>query len=219
MKQTFWHRTAALLLGASLCLTTAGKAFAGESSMPDSSSEIIKPELAAKYQYIQDGQYTKSLGIPTYEWLPVGAPPKLVVLAIHGLTLHGRTFRVVARTLAVNGAAVVALDMNGFGRCKFDTDNQFSTKDNDRTKVSHEKSYEEIVRLATLIKQNYPNIRLIVMGESLGCTFCVKLAAEHPELVNGVIMSAPAVDLNKDLFGGEGQVRQGLKAVFNLAMT
>jgi alpha-beta hydrolase superfamily lysophospholipase len=189
-------------------------ALAGESTMPDSSNEVIKPEFAAKYSYTEDGQFTKALDIPTYEWTPVGAPPKAVVLAIHGLTLHGRTFRVIARTLAVNGVAFVSMDMNGFGRCKFDPDKKFSPPDNDKSKVNHQKSYEEIVELAKLVKQRYPDIRLLAMGESLGCTFCVRLAAEHPELISGIMLSAPAVDLNKDMYGGDGQIRQGIKAAF-----
>jgi alpha-beta hydrolase superfamily lysophospholipase len=104
------------------------------------------------------------------------------------------------------------MDMRGFGRCK--TEAKFSTADQDREKISHEKSYEDIVALVQQVKQTYPDIRLIAMGESLGCTFCVKLAAEHPELVNGVILSAPAVHINSDMYAGKGQIRQGVKAVF-----
>jgi alpha-beta hydrolase superfamily lysophospholipase len=181
--------------------------------MPAQYQETIKPDLAGKYTYIEDGDYTKSLDIPTYQWLPVDAPPKAMVLGVHGLTLHGRRFRVLARTLAVNGIGFVSMDMRGFGRCKFDDKKQFSTPDDDKSKVNYEKSFEDIVQLAKLVKQKYPDVRLIALGESLGCTFCVRLAAEHPELLSGMVLSAPAVHLNKDMYGGEGQIRQGLKAV------
>ncbi len=181
--------------------------------MPDPSKEIIKPELAAKYAYTEDGEYTKALNIPTYEWSPVGMPPKAVVIGVHGLTLHGRRFRVLARTLAVNGVDFVSMDMRGFGRCRFDEKKQFSTADDDRSKVNHEKSYEEIVQLAQLVRNKYPDTRIIAMGESLGCTFCLKLASEHPDLIKGIILSAPAVRVNKDMYAGKGQIRQGIKAV------
>ena len=149
---------------------------AAESSTPDK-PEKIQPELAAKYKYTEDGEFSKTLNIPTYEWVPVGAPVKAVVVAIHGLTLHGRLYRVLARSLAANGVVFVALDMRGFGRCKFDDEHKFSTKNDDRTQVNHEKSYEDIEKLVKLVKEKYPDARLVALGESLGCTFCVRLAA------------------------------------------
>ncbi|PWU00775.1 MAG: hypothetical protein C5B53_03595 [Candidatus Melainabacteria bacterium] len=213
MKDTFLVKTAALSLALAAALFSAGIANAAESTMPDTFKEQINPVLAGKYTYTENGAYTKSIGIPTYEWMPTDAPPKAIVLGIHGLTLHGRRYRVLARALAVNGIGFVAMDMRGFGSCLFDDKNQFSTADDNRKKVNHEKSYDEIVQLAKLIKEKYPDTRLIALGESLGCTFCVKLAAEHPDLLTGVILAAPAVKINKDMYGGDGQIRQGIKAV------
>lgn len=189
-------------------------AFAGESTMPPSYNEVIKPELAAKYTYIEDGKYTKQLNIPTYQWMPTEGKPKAIILGIHGLTLHGRRFRVLARSLAINGIGFVALDMRGFGRCYFGADSkQFSSSGEDRQKIDNEKSYEDIVQLSKALKADYPDIPFVALGESLGCTFCVRLAAEHPEIVYGTILSAPAVKVNKDMYFGEGQLRAGLKSV------
>lgn len=202
-----------IMPAASISLCSTLTATAGESTMPAQYQDIVKPEVASKYSYTEDGAYTKSLDIPTYEWMPVGQPPKIMILGVHGLTLHGRRFRVLARTLAVNGVGFVSLDMRGFGQCRFDDKKQFSTPDDDKSKVDYEKSYEDIVKLAQLIKQNYPDTRLVALGESLGCTFCVRLAAEHPDLISGIILSAPAVHLNNEMFVGHGQVRQGVKAV------
>jgi alpha-beta hydrolase superfamily lysophospholipase len=115
--------------------------------------------------------------------------------------------------LAVNGVGFISLDMRGFGRCHFDDNNQFSTATDNKKKVNYEKSYEDIVQLAQLIKQKYPDTKLIALGESLGCTFCVRLAAEHQDLINGLLLSAPAVHLNNEMFAGRGQVRQGIKAM------
>ncbi len=123
-----------------------------------------KVRLAAKYSYTEDGAFTKALDMPTYEWMPVDGPPKAIVLGVHGLTLHGRRFRILARSLAVNGIGFVSLDMRGFGRCHFDDKKQFSTAEDDKTKVNHEKSYQDIVKLAELIKAKYPNLRLLALG-------------------------------------------------------
>jgi acylglycerol lipase len=181
--------------------------------MPGQYTDNVNPLLADKYQYIEDGKYTNALGIPTYQWMPANARPKLIFLGIHGLTLHGRRFRVLARALAANGAGFISMDMRGFGRSYVDPQKRFSTPDNDRTKVDHHKSYDEIAALLKLIKADYPDVDLIAVGESLGCTFCVRLASEYPDLLYGVVLSAPAVHINKDMYLGKNQIEQGLKAV------
>ena len=210
---SLWAASVALLLPATFGLGSLNAAMAGETTMPPPYIDQVKPDLAQQYSYTEDGEFSKALKIRTYEWMPANAPPKAIVMGIHGLTLHGRRFRVLARSLAVNGVGFVAMDMRGFGRCHFDEHKTFSA-DEDKTKVNHEKSYEDIVQLATLIKKKYPDIKLIALGESLGCTFCVRLAAEHPELVKSIVMSAPAIRVNKDMYAGHGQIIQGVKAVF-----
>ncbi len=213
MARAFQNKLLTMVLSGALFTSSAGIANAAESPLINQYQEQVKPELAAKYTYTEDGEFTKALNIPTYEWAPEGQPVKAVVLAVHGLTLHGRTFRVLARSLAANGMAFVSMDMRGFGRCKFDPDGKFSSKEDNRSKVDHEKSYLDIEQLAKLVKQKYPNVPFIAMGESLGCTFCVKLAADHPDLIKGVVLSAPAVHVNHDMYAGKGQIRQGIKAV------
>lgn len=204
--------TAALLAVVCMGLSAYPAALAGESTMPSDFVENITPEMASKYKYVEDGEFTQKLNIPTYEWLPANSTPRAIVLAIHGLTLHGRRYRVLGRMMAANNVEVVSLDMRGFGRCHFDPEKRFSTADDDKTRVNHEKSYESIVQLAKLIKEKYPDKKVIAMGESLGCTFCVRLAAEHPELVDVLLLSAPAVRVNAKMYMGHGTVVRGIKA-------
>jgi acylglycerol lipase len=184
-----------------------------ESTMLPAFQELVKPEIAAKYEFKLDGDFTKASGLPTYEWMPTGSPPRAIIVAVHGLTLHGRRYRVLGRALAVNGFGMIAMDMRGFGRCKFDSQKQFSTTEDDRAKVSHEKSYQEIVKLIQAVRERYPEQRLIVMGESLGCTFAVRLAAEHGAWIDGLVLSAPAVKVNPKMYIGHGNLRQGAKAI------
>src|SRR5437899_3309228 len=74
-----------------------------ETTMPSQYKEVIRPDLAAKYRYSQDGDFSKASQLPTYEWMPVGVEPRAILVGIHGLTLHGRRYRVLARALAING--------------------------------------------------------------------------------------------------------------------
>lgn len=210
----FAAATLALLTG-QLCAPAAD--LVSESTMPPQYKEVIKPELAQKYVYTQDGDYSKSLGIPTYEWMPANNCPRAIIIGVHGLTLHGRRYRVLARMLAANGVGFVAFDMRGFGRCRFDDNNVFNTdpKD-DKRKVDHEKSYQNLVALTKLVNQKYPDLPIVVLGESLGCTFCVRVAGELPDVVDGIVLSAPAVHVNPKMYATPSDIKQGLKAIVSI---
>lgn len=203
------------LLLATVCVAAStGKAFAIESTMPvDKYPDVVKPELASKYTYTEDGELSQKIGIPTYEWMPVDGPPKAVIVGVHGLTLHGRRFRVLARALAINKIGFVSFDMRGFGRCN--TESKWSTVKNDKSKVHLEKSYEELEELTKLVKAKYPDSKIVLLGESLGCTFCVRMAGEHPDIVYGIVLSAPAVKVNADMMIGAGNIERGLKAAIS----
>lgn len=184
--------------------------------MPEKYAEIIKPEFASKYNYVEDGEFDEACNLPTYEWTPKDQKTKAVIIGIHGLTLHGRRYRVLARTMAVNGIAFIAPDMLGFGKNRFDEKWQNDgPKKKARTRAHHESSYQAIVNLAKAVRQKYPTVPIICAGESLGCTFAVRLGAEHPELVTGLILSAPAVKVNPLMYASPGDVKAGLAALTN----
>lgn len=214
MKKTVSVKLFGMLLSVMSLFCSGFTAQAVESTMPlDRYPDDVNPEAATKYVYTEDGEFSKKVGIPIYTWMPVDGPPKAVVIGIHGLTLHGRRFRVLARALAVNKIGFVAMDMRGFGRCR--TEKEWSTDKDDKSRVHLEKSYHELEQLAQLVKDKYPNAKLVALGESLGCTFCVRLAGEHKDLVYGIILSAPAVKVNADMFVGGGNIPRGVKAAIS----
>lgn len=183
-----------------------------ESTMPPNYVENIVPEIGKLYSYAEKGQFATGSVLPVYEWMPSSGHLKAIILGVHGLTLHGRRYRILARTLAVNGIGFVSMDMRGFGSCKFDDSGREKPKD-DLSSINHEKSYQDIVLLMKAIKSRYPQVPLIVLGESLGCTFCIRLAGEYPGTVNGVILSAPAVRVNPKMYASESDIAAGLKAL------
>lgn len=177
--------------------------------------EAVSPDILAKFTYTEDGDLTEACGLPTYEWMPAGKAPDAVIVAVHGLTLHGRRYRVLARTMTMSNIGFVACDMRGFGRCHYDDDNKFSTPTDNRHKVAHQKSYDELVKLTQAVRDKYPGKPLILLGESLGCTFCVKIAGEHNELADGLVLSAPAIKVNPKMYIAPSDIKAGLASLIN----
>jgi alpha-beta hydrolase superfamily lysophospholipase len=151
---------------------------------------------ADRITVVVDGERSKQLHIPLYEWYPKDKETIGMLLAIHGLTLHGNTYEVLGKAFAANGFYACAPDMRGFGRCYTDKEQVFAVGGVSKQSVDYEGSYADIVALAHSLKRDHPNLPLFVMGESLGSSMCVRLAAEHPELVTGLLMSGPTVKIN-----------------------
>lgn len=171
------------------------------------------------YELVVDGAMFSDLKVPTYEWKPSNAEPEGMALAIHGLTLHGRRYEIMGRAFAAGGYYFAAPDMRGFGRLRQGESHDFCPpgcrgKDDCRRRVDYEKSYADAVEMARRMKARYPKLRLIAVGESLGATPCLRLAGEHPELVDGVIISGPAIRLQPLMFFEPGHILAGLKAIF-----
>lgn len=145
---------------------------------------------------VVDGPLSKQLHIPLYEWIPKDKDPDGIVLAIHGLTLHGKRYEVLGRAFAAEGFYVAAPDMRGFGRCYIDEKGEFAVNGDSKRKVDYDKSFEDIVALAKALKKAHPNVPLFVMAESLGTTMAIRLAAANPELVSGLLLSGPTVKVN-----------------------
>ncbi|MBA3856371.1 MAG: hypothetical protein C0507_05620 [Cyanobacteria bacterium PR.3.49] len=206
--------TAALLsLFAIPTLQLSGNA--AEFTIPSQMTDTVSPDVLSKFTYKEDGEFTAASGLPTYEWLPAGKEPEAVIIGIHGLTLHGRRYRVLARTMALSGIAFISFDMRGFGRCNYDTENKFSTPTENRHKVSHQKSYEEIVKLTQAVKTKYAGKPVVLLGESLGCTFCIKIAGENPSLADGLVLSAPAVKVNPKMYISPSDIKAGLASLIS----
>jgi alpha-beta hydrolase superfamily lysophospholipase len=145
----------------------------------------------------EDGPLSTELHLPLCEWFPKGVEPSSgLLLAIHGLTLHGKRYNVVCKAFAADGFYACAPDMRGFGRCYTDKSDQFSVAGESKRKVNYEKSYTEIVQLAMRMRQLHPSLPLFLMGESLGTSMSIKLASDHPELVDGLILSGPTAQVN-----------------------
>ncbi len=164
--------------------------------------------------FTENGALASELEFPVYEWQPSDAEPTEMILAIHGLTLHGRSYSLLGKAFAAGGFYFVSSDMRGFGLCQphFSAKHEWCKNYDCKWKVDYAKSYTDIVCLAQKMRKKYPGLKLTVIGESLGSTLALQIAAEHPELVDRVILSAPAVKLNHAMFTNSQNVKSGLYA-------
>ena len=149
-------------------------------------------EPAAPVAYEENGQISHDLHVPIYSWTQVNAHPRGVVLAVHGLAMHGKSYAAVGKKLAGLGYAVYSLDLRGYGRCNAD-DHDFCVQPDCKHRINYERSFEDVVRTARCLREMYPTLPLFGVGESLGGAMMIRLSATNPELVDGLILSAPAI--------------------------
>lgn len=148
-----------------------------------------EPDSLVVYQ--EDGKISEQLNMPIYSWTAPHVPPRGIVLAAHGLAMHGKSFDRLGRTLAAEGYMVYATDTRGYGRCV--DDSRACKVRNCKHKVDYAKSYNDLVRLSRTLRELHPSLPVFGIGESMGAAMCIRLAACNPELVDALVLSSPAV--------------------------
>ena len=146
---------------------------------------IGQPVLADAVR-VDDGPLATMLELPVYQWQDNQTSPRAVVLAIHGLTMHGTVFDACARKLAADGEIVIAIDMRGYGAWY---------KGGKSKRVNCGQSERDLCALAAAVRKQYKGLPVFVAGESLGGSMAIRLAARHAELIDGLILCAPAIKM------------------------
>lgn len=151
---------------------------------------------------------SNELGFPLYSWAPE-QPPRAVLVAIHGATLHGRSYTKIGEILAKKGYAVFAPDMRGFGAW------YHNSKPDDETLARHvlyRQSETDLKTLLNKVHALYPGKPVFLMGESVGANMAIRLLATEPNCADGMVLSSPAV--RQRLFFGPTVVLQALTVFF-----
>jgi acylglycerol lipase len=135
-------------------------------------AELTKDEIVA-----DDG-----VVLPMRSWLPKGRP-EAVVLALHGMNDYSRGFIGTGEYFKKKGVALYAYDQRGFG----------ANKD-----VGVWGGEERLVRDAVLglelLQKKYPHTPVYLMGESMGGSVAVLVAAQPMQnKPKGLILSSPAL--------------------------
>ncbi|WP_284049435.1 alpha/beta fold hydrolase [Streptomyces sp. YS415] len=117
--------------------------------------------------------YTLRLG----PWPPSNA----VVVMVHGLGLSGRYFIPLARLLAAAGCTVLVPDLPGNVRSRRAV----------RRALDVEESVEALLRWRTAAAIG----PCVLVANSVGCQVTAAFAAEHPRLVERMVLIGPALDV------------------------
>jgi acylglycerol lipase len=123
--------------------------------------------------------------IPCFSWTTAKGSAKAVLLCIHGLGLHGGTYRLFGEQMSKRGVATYALDMRGFGKWQ----------QTDSCILNFPKCLEDIRNKIAELREKHPGLPIYLVGESLGGAITVRYAVEFGDTIDGMILCAPAREL------------------------
>jgi alpha-beta hydrolase superfamily lysophospholipase len=148
---------------------------------------MAAPSAFAECSYENQSDIGKLLRIPVHHWSDSAVDTKAIVVAIPGLVFNGRAYDAIASQLASHGYEVYSADMRGYGdwrknKGEFDGDNL----------VHFGQTKTDLTRLLTVLRKNYANKPIFLLGESFGAGYAVWEACTDPQLMDGIIASGPA---------------------------
>jgi alpha-beta hydrolase superfamily lysophospholipase len=129
----------------------------------------------------------RGLVTPVRQWRDATQDPRGVVLLIHGFPEHSLLYDKLASRLAFDGFVVYAPDLRGLGR---------AYSDGTATEIAYTKYADnDVAKLAERLRKEHKGLKIIVGGESMGGALAIRLAATRPDLVDGLLVSGPAIKL------------------------
>jgi Lysophospholipase len=155
-----------------LVLNTPGKSVKGSASSRNYRAKGPKP-IRLKIE------------VPCRAWLPNNVQPKALLLCVHGLGLNSDAFNEFGQQMKNEGIGVFAVDVRGFGtwmRLKGKTECDFKS------------CISDVVKALKVLHSAYPEKPIFVLGESMGGAIAMRVAAEHPDLIDGLVSSVPTGD-------------------------
>lgn len=113
----------------------------------------------------------------------LSTPRGLVVIA-HGFGEHSGRYQHVAERLTYEDYAVIALDHHGHGRSS-----------GTPGRISFPDAVADLDRLIVLAAERFPATPIFLLGHSMGGALALRYAMEHGERLDGLIVSAPLVEV------------------------
>jgi alpha-beta hydrolase superfamily lysophospholipase len=125
------------------------------------------------------------INVPYRSWLPSRGNARLVVLCVHGLGLNSASFARFGWQMSARGVAVFAVDVRGFGAWM---------KREGKQELDFKDCLSDVQEALTTLHKVYPKLPVYLLGESMGGAIALRVTADHPELVDGLISAVPSGD-------------------------
>ncbi len=146
------------------------------SKIPPAATVGYMPHLTDNLFFAEDGA-----SLPLRRWLPK-TKPKAVLIALHGFNDYGHFFAKPGAYFSGQDIACFAYDQRGFGAAP------------KRGQWAGLSAYvNDLSSLVRLIKQQYPQQPLYLLGESMGGAVIITTMSQAVLPVDGVILAAPAL--------------------------
>ncbi|HEY9684833.1 MAG TPA: alpha/beta fold hydrolase [Oculatellaceae cyanobacterium] len=125
----------------------------------------------------------KQTQAPGWVWFDPDVQVKYVLLCIHGLGLHHRSFESFARRVAPAGVLTIAMDVRGFGTY---------VDANGLENLAMNDCVRDLKGVLKLLRRDYPHLPIFVLGESMGGALALRVVSESEDSVAGLICSVPS---------------------------
>lgn len=119
------------------------------------------------------------LDLALYRWQV--EDPRATCLLIHGYAEHAGRYQAVARALVEAGIEVWGIDLRGHGHSP-------GVRADVRTFDTY---LADVVTLREQVRSERPGLPTLVLGHSMGGVIGLRLALEHPEGVDALVLSSP----------------------------
>ncbi len=167
-------RRVGLLAALALALILAGCA----PRLQEIGPPIRQPAITEHALAMPDG-----VDLPLLSWAPWESEARAAIIALHGFNDHSGGMEMPGHGLARRGFIVYAYDQRGFGRAPL------------RGIWPGARQLTADLRIAIeLVRARHPDLKLYVLGESMGASVIMAALAEPEALpVDGAILAAPAI--------------------------
>lgn len=149
---------------------------------------------------LSEGFFTSidDMNIHYYKWIE-DISPKAVVLMVHGMSEKAIRYSHVAASLCEKGYAAYAMDNRGHGKTAGGEFGYMGSGD------VFLKMVKDIDFLVSIIKKDFPDVPVFVLGHSMGSFLALRYMQVYPDEVRGIIMSGT---------GGEDQAKASIMGGF-----
>lgn len=144
--------------------------------------------------FIEESDYFESYdGLKLFYrvWKPIKIKENYLFVGIHGAAVHSKNMQNLGEFFAGKGFPVFVYDRRSFGHCD----------EKMRGYIDSFKTYvKDTISFINFLKEKVKPKKIFLVGHSNGGTISSIVAAENPDLVDSLVLSAPAYRLkSKDL--------------------